>query len=119
MLDLSPYRPVSSHPAIVRDLSIAAPAGAQAEDLGDRVRDALGDDAGAIEAVEVLSETGAEELPGAAAARIGIRPGQKNMLVRVVLRHLHRTLTNDEANRLRDRVYAALHQGDEHQWAAG
>ena len=48
----------------------------------------------------------------------GHRPHQKNVLVRVVLRHLERTLTDEEANRLRDRVYAALHQGSVHQWAA-
>jgi hypothetical protein len=45
------------------------------------------------------------------------RPGQRNRLVRVVLRHLERTLTDDEANALRDRVYAAVHQGTRHQWA--
>jgi phenylalanyl-tRNA synthetase alpha chain len=30
--------------------------------------------------------------------------------VRVVLRHLERTHTDEEANRLRDRIYAALHR---------
>jgi hypothetical protein len=39
-----------------------------------------------------------------------------NLLVRVVLRHLELTLTDEEANRLRDRVCAALHQGSAHQW---
>jgi phenylalanyl-tRNA synthetase alpha chain len=38
--------------------------------------------------------------------------------VRVVLRHLERTLTDEEANRLHDRIYAALHHGSAHQWAA-
>ena len=50
--------------------------------------------------------------------RLGLGPHQKNVLARVVLRHLERTLTDEEANRLRDRVYAALHQGSVHQWAA-
>jgi phenylalanyl-tRNA synthetase alpha chain len=52
-----------------------------------------------------------------AAARLGARPGQRNVLVRVVLRHLERTLTDQEANSLRDRIYAAIHQGTRHQWA--
>ena len=43
--DLSLYRPVSSRPAIVRDLSLAVDAQLDAELLGDRVRAALGDDA--------------------------------------------------------------------------
>ena len=56
-------------------------------------------------------------LPGPAARRLGARPGQKNLLVRVVLRDLEKTLTNDAANALRDRIYLAIHQGTEHQWA--
>ena len=44
-------------------------------------------------------------------ARIGLQPGQKNVLVRVVLRHPSRTLTREEANELRDDVYDALHRG--------
>jgi hypothetical protein len=97
---------------------VAVDAGDTGEDLGDRVRDALGEDADAVEEVAVLAETGHHQLPAQAVARLGIRPGQKNVLVRVVLRHLERTLTGAEANRLRDRVYAALHQGTDHEWAA-
>ena len=52
-----------------------------------------------------------------AIARLGARPEHKNLLVRVVLRDLDRTLTNDMANALRDRIYRALHQGTEYQWA--
>ena len=40
-------------------------------------------------------------------------------LVRLVVRDHERTLTAADANRLRDRVYAALHQGTAHQWATG
>ena len=56
-------------------------------------------------------------LPAAAIRRLGARPGQKNLLVRVVLRDLEQTLTNQAANALRDRIYLAVHQGAEHQWA--
>jgi phenylalanyl-tRNA synthetase alpha chain len=118
MLDLTPYSPVSDKPAIRRDLSVAVAEDATAEEIGDRVRDALGDAAGALEAVELLSETPLSALPAAAAARIGMRPGQKNVLLRVVIRDLARTLTAEEGNALRDRVYAAVHQGTEWQWAA-
>jgi phenylalanyl-tRNA synthetase alpha chain len=118
MADLAPYRPVSSMPPVRRDLSVAVAADEGVEDLGDRVRDALGPDADAVEEVAVLAETPYRQLPPQATARLGIRPGQKNVLVRVVLRHLERTLTDADANQLRDRVYAALHQGSAHQWAA-
>ena len=59
-----------------------------------------------------------EALPPQAVARIGIRPGQVNLLVRLVLRHPTRTLTDQDANRLRDDVYALLHDGTTHQWCA-
>ena len=88
-----------------------------AEELGDRVRAALGDRADAVEAVQILSETPGAELPAAARERLGLQPGQKNVLVRVVLRHPDRTLTRDEANTLRDDVYDALHRGTVDVWA--
>lgn len=117
MLDLAPYRPVSNQPAVRRDLSIAVGAGRTPEELGDRVRDAMGGDVDALESVEVVSETPGTALPPAAAERIGLRPGQKNVLLRLVIRHPSRTLTADEANRVRDAVYAAVHEGDAWQWA--
>jgi phenylalanyl-tRNA synthetase alpha chain len=119
MRDLAPYRPASAMPAVRRDLSVAVDAETDDEILGDRIREALGADADAVEDVAILSSTAWEDLPAAAAARLGARPGQRNVLVRVVLRHLERTLTDCEANALRDRIYAAVHQGTRHQWAVG
>ncbi|NUP06424.1 MAG: hypothetical protein HOW73_10235 [Polyangiaceae bacterium] len=117
MDDLRPYVPVSSMPPIRRDLSVVVADGDAAEEIGDRVRGALGHDAGVVEEVSIQSETSHDELPEAARRRLGIRRGQKNLLVRVVLRDPSRTLTHDEANGLRDRIYAAIHQGTEHEWA--
>ena len=118
MLDLAPYRPVSHQPPVRRDLSVALADDATPEEVGDRVRTALGARVESLEAVEVLSETPHDALPPAARERIGLRPGQKNVLVRLVIRDLTRTLTSAEANQLRDDVYAALHQGDAWQWAS-
>ena len=112
------WRPVSAMPPVRRDLSVAVQADDTVEDLGGRVRDALGPDADAVEEVTVLAETPADRLPAAAVARPGIDPDQKNVLVRVVLRHLERTLTDEEANRMRDRIYTALHRGGAQRWAA-
>jgi phenylalanyl-tRNA synthetase alpha chain len=116
MLDLAPYRPVSSMPPATRDLSIAADPTDDAETLGDRVRAALGPDADVVESIDVVSETPRAALPPTAIARIGLGDGQRNLLVRVVLRALDRTLTDVEANALRDRIYAALHRGSAAQW---
>jgi phenylalanyl-tRNA synthetase alpha chain len=119
LLDLAPWRPVSSHPPIRRDLSLAVGERLGAEELGDRVREALGVHAADVEAIELLAETSAAALPAAARARLGLRPGQKNALVRLTLRAIGRTLTDGEANRLRDEVYAALHEGSRSEWACG
>ena len=119
MLGLAAYQPVSFMPAITRDLSVAVSDDDDEETVGGRVRDALGADAGRVEEVRVLSATAYQQLPASAISRLGARPGQKNLLVRVVLRDLDQTLTSEAANVLRDRIYRALHEGTQHQWAGG
>jgi phenylalanyl-tRNA synthetase alpha chain len=118
MRTLDPYREVSSMPPTARDLSIAVADGVDAEELGDRVRRALEPaELDAVEEVRVVGETPGSELPRQAVARIGLRAGQTNVLLRLVLRHPTRTLTAAEANAVRNRVYAAVHEGDAYQWA--
>jgi phenylalanyl-tRNA synthetase alpha chain len=117
MLDLTPWRPVSMLPAVRRDLSIVIAAAVDDELLGDRARAALGADAEVLESLTVLARTPHEELPAPARARLGTEPGQVNLLLRLVLRPLDRTLTDAQANAVRDRVYAALHEGPHHEWA--
>jgi phenylalanyl-tRNA synthetase alpha chain len=113
LLDLAPYKPVSAMPAVRRDLSVVVGPEVELSDelLGDRVRQALGSDADAAESVEVRSETSYDDLPVAARERLKLEPGQRNVLIRLVLRPLDRTLTDAEANELRDQVYSALHEG--------
>jgi phenylalanyl-tRNA synthetase alpha chain len=118
LLDLSPYRAVSSMPPIRRDLSIVVHHAVTAEELGDRVRAALADRADSIETVALVAETAYAALPDAVRARARMRPDQKNVLLRVVLRDVARTLTHEEANELRDAIYAAVHEGEVKEWAA-
>jgi phenylalanyl-tRNA synthetase alpha chain len=119
MLDLTRYRPASRMPAVRRDISIAASSEPDAESMGDAVRNALGPESSSVESVQVLGVTPGRELSPVALARLGMDPAQCNVLLRIVLRDLERTLTDAEANGLRDRIYAALHEGSEHQWAVG
>ena len=121
LLDLAPYRPVSLMPAVRRDLSLvlADPAEADVELLGDRARGALGTDADVLAALEIKAVTPTAELPPAAVDRLRMAPGDVNVLLRLVLQPLDRTLTGEEANRLRDRVYVALHRGKVQELIAG
>ncbi len=112
MQDLTPYVPVSNQPPVRRDLSIAIAQDLTAEELGDRIREAMHEHLAQIEGVDILEEADYEDLPPAAHARMGMRPGQKNVLLRLVIRDHTRTLTNAEANVIRDAVYRALHQGE-------
>ncbi|WP_280272138.1 hypothetical protein [Nocardia wallacei] len=109
--DLSPWRPVSAMPPVRRDLSVVIADDTDDETLGDAVRGALGERSGDIESVHVRARTPYAELPDRARARLAIRPGQTNALVRVTIRPLTRTLTDAEANALRNAVYRAIHLG--------
>lgn len=118
MLDLSAYREVSSMPPVTRDISLVLDEDTTVEDIGDNVRQALAENSDVVEDVEILSQTPYAELPPAAVERLGIAPGQKNFLLRIVFRALDRTLTSDECNAYRDAIYAALHRGRAWQWAS-
>jgi phenylalanyl-tRNA synthetase alpha chain len=111
MLDLAPYVSVSRQPPMHRDLSVAVEQESTAEELGDRIREVLADRVTQLESVDILSTVLYENLPAAAHARMGMQPGQKNVLLRLVIRDPVRTLTRAEANDLRDTVYRAIHQG--------
>jgi phenylalanyl-tRNA synthetase alpha chain len=116
LLDLAPWRPVSSQPPIRRELLLAVHDQLKAEELGDRVREALEARAADIEAVEVRSETTYAALDEPARERIGLSPGQKQVLVRLTLSAPTRILTDAEADRLRDEIQAALHEGYRTGW---
>lgn len=109
--DLSPWRHVSSLPAARRDISVVIDAEEDEETLGDAVRRVLADDAGLVESLQLLSRTSSEGLPEAARLRLGIREGQDNALIRIAIRPLERTLTSEQANELRNRIYGAVHRG--------
>ncbi|WP_020525246.1 PheS-related mystery ligase SrmL [Catelliglobosispora koreensis] len=117
MNDLDLYQPISPMPATRRDISIAVYGHLDVELAGDQVRILLADDADNIEDLSVLSQTPYEQLPPGAIARMGISPGQTNVLLRLTIRHPTRTLTAAYANRIRDRVYAGLHEGSHQEWA--
>jgi phenylalanyl-tRNA synthetase alpha chain len=111
MRDLAKYRPVSRQPAIRRNLSVAVEADLTPEEIGDRVRTALGSRAEQVEEVVVVCETGYEALAVPIRERLGMAQGQKNVLVRVTIRDPARSVPRQEANVLAQHIYQALHRG--------
>lgn len=111
LLDLAPWQALSAQPPARRDVSVACAAGTDDELLGDRVREALGQQAAWVEEIRVLSRTPARELPPGARKRLAIDADQENLLVCVLLRHPSRALPKAEANVMRDVIYRALHEG--------
>jgi phenylalanyl-tRNA synthetase alpha chain len=75
------------------------------------VRTVLGDRAEQVEEVALISETGYEELAEPIRQRLGMTPGQKNVLVCVSIRDPARSLPSEVANALARQLHRALHQG--------
>ncbi|MBW9095716.1 hypothetical protein JNB62_18710 [Microbacterium jejuense] len=111
MLTLDAWQHVSPLPATRRDISVVVSEEEDEETLGDRIRTALGDDADVIESVVELSRTPHDDLPEAARTRLGTQRGQVNVLLRIVLRPIDRTLTAVRANEIRNTIYEAVHEG--------
>ena len=117
MLDLSRYHKVSSMPSVARDLSVVLPKEMEPEEIGDRVREALGSEAILVASIDVLDESQYEDLPERVQVKLGMNPQQKNVLLRIILQALDRTLSDVECNTFRNRIYRCLHQGENWEWA--
>jgi phenylalanyl-tRNA synthetase alpha chain len=111
MTNLETYHEVSHQPAIKRDMSYSVPKEYVEEDINEDIRQALGNSENILESVEVLSETAYKDLPPHIRQRLGINSKQKNVLVRITLRHLERSLTNQEANHIYNEVYDKINYG--------
>src|SRR5215813_2023025 len=110
MLTLDLYEPVSSQPATHRDLStcIGDP---DMELLGDRIREALGERGRWVENLELIQASDHESVPEKARERLGMSPGQHNLLIRVTLRSLDGSIAKEDANQVYDLIYSELHEG--------
>lgn len=98
-------------PLVRRDISVVCTDDVDAEVLGDAARSALGPEADVLAGLEVREGTPTAELPAGVIDRLGLRPGQANVFLRLTLPSLERTLTSAEANGLRNRICVAVHEG--------
>jgi len=111
MHDLNPWTPVSRLPSIARDISLAVTPGLSEEVLTERMLQAAGDSSDWIEEMQVKGRWEFSDLPAQAIDRLGLLPGQENVLLRVVLRDCSRSITTAEANALYADIQAAMHEG--------
>lgn len=111
MSNLDPWKHVSPLPHARRDISVVIDDDADEEILGDIIRSALGDDADVIESIDQLGRTPYSDLPATARDRLGLRSGQSNVLLRIMLRPIAQTLTSQQANDIRNTICRAVHCG--------
>lgn len=111
--DLLPWKAVSRLPSISRDISLAVTPGLSEEVLTEKMLLAAGDNAAWIEEMHIKGRWAMANLPVQAIERLGLLPGQENVLLRVVLRDCSRSITTSEANALYERIQSALHEGAE------
>lgn len=111
MKNLDKYNNVSNQPAITRDMSYSVPVEYVEENISQDILLAMRDQIDALEEVKILSETLYADLPETARHNLGIKSDQKNILVRITLRHLNKTLTRQEANNLYDLIYSHVNKG--------
>ena len=117
MLDLSPYREVSVMPSVKRDISLVVDRDLTLEEIGDLVREELGERANWVEDVDLIGDSSYEDLPQQVIQKLGMNPTQKNILLRIELKALDRTLMDRECNEVRNQIYALLHKGTYWEWA--
>src|SRR5215467_10254453 len=110
MQTLDPYEPVSNQPGTHRDLSICI-GDPDMELLGDRIREALGERGRWVENLELIQASDYHSVPEKARERLGMSPGQHNLLIRVTLRSLDGSISKEDANQVYDLVYSELHEG--------
>lgn len=110
MTDLQRYHSVSKYPSIRQDISVSVSEQTNEEDICDTIKCTLGINSTAIESISIVSETSYDQLPAIAIERLGINIGQKNLLIRIVLRSHEKSLTKEEANEIRDKIYRAIDQ---------
>lgn len=113
MRNLEKYKQVSKMPPMTRDISVVVDESLTVEDISEAIRKAVGSDKVPwLEEIKIMSETPYEQLPDVARQRLGAKEGQKNLLIRIVIRSLDKTLVKDEADDIRDTAYLAIHESD-------
>lgn len=115
--NLKKYKVVSNQPSTKRDLSIAIENTINEEELTELILKNLDiQTKNIIETIKIISETPYEKLSCTAIERLGIKYDQKNILLRIVLRDLVKTLESEEVNKIYTIIYKKIHKGTKGYW---
>lgn len=109
---LNKYKEVSLQPSIKRDLSVAVDQQLLIEEMTENLVSHLNElTLLQIESISLVQQYSYESLPSIARSRLGMNETQKNMLIRIVLRDLSKSLTSEEANSIYNEIYGIIHKG--------
>lgn len=112
LTNLNKYKPISNQPSTKRDLSIAVDKELLEEELTELILESISEETqSTIESIGIIAQTNYEDLPTVAQERLGMNSTQKNILLRIVLRDIERTLTSEEANGIYMQIYQKVHKG--------
>jgi len=113
MKNLNKYKKVSNQPSIKRDLSIAIDKNINEEELTEIILNHVSQGVeNIIESMSIVTETNYEKLPEVAIERLGMNENQKNVLLRIVLRDLDKSLIHEEVDKIHSDIYSLIHKGD-------
>ena len=112
MMDLKKYKIVSKQPSTKRDLSIAIDKNINEEELTELILKSVDKDTqNKIETIQIVTETYYDDLVDIAKERLGINPEQKNILLRITLRDLVKSIESETANEIYTLIYNNIHKG--------
>ena len=111
--DLNKYKQISNQPAISRDMSIAINKEINEEELTEIILNNVNKETEkVIESINIINETKYENLPNVAIERLGMNSSQKNVLLKITIRDLNKTLLSKEAHEIYSEIYQIIHQGN-------
>lgn len=112
MTNLDPWQEVSRQPSASREISVALHSGLNEEDITEKILGCISPaEALLIQSIDIIGRWSADDLQKAARLRLGINPGQENILIKVVWQSESQSLGRKQVNASMRNIYRGIHQG--------
>ncbi len=119
MYDLKKYKEISRQPRISRDMSLVVNNSETIESLTERIMELdigqiLGEETlvQTVEEIKIINSWTTSDLPQNVSARLGMNNHHINVLVRITLASLTRSIESEKANELYSLIYSSLNKGN-------